>query len=81
MSYKQGNAWVSELDVCLVSSNMIDYIDAFDVNQTDFLPSDHAPISLKIDVLPGTDIHNLFSRACQLGEHIPCWNILAIIHA
>ena len=56
------------MDIYLVSGNMIDYVQEFGVNQTDFLPSDHAPISLKIDV-PGTDIHDLFSRACQLGEH------------
>ena len=26
MTYKQGNTWISELDVCMASSNMIDYV-------------------------------------------------------
>lgn len=40
MTSKQGNVWISELDLCVMSCNMTDYVDEFTVHQTDFLPSD-----------------------------------------
>ena len=68
VTYKQGDVWISELDICMTSSNMIDHIDEFSVHQTDFLPSDHAPISLQFSV-SDININDLYNRACQLGEH------------
>lgn len=68
VTYRQGDVWISELDICMTSSNMVNHIDEFSVHQTDFLPSDHAPVSLQLSV-PDIDISDLFNRACQLGEH------------
>lgn len=61
---------MSELDICLVSGNVIDYIDQLSVHQTDFLLSDHAPISVKL-FIPETDIDDFFlvGYVCYLGEH------------
>ena len=69
LTYKQANVWVYELDVCMVSSNMIEYVDEFVVYQIAFLPSDHAPVSLKLSV-PGIDLDDLSYRAGLLGEYI-----------
>ena len=67
-TYKQGNRWVSELDVCVVSCNFIDNIRSFQVHQGSNLPSDHAPISLQINVNSFSPQY-LLSRASLLGGH------------
>ncbi len=50
VTYKQSDVWISEMDMCMTASNMVDHIDEFSVHQTDFLPSDHAPISLQLSM-------------------------------
>ena len=62
------NQWISELDTVTVSYNLLEYICNFNVHQTLWLPSDHAPISFDIK-LPKFNLDNLMKRASVLGGH------------
>ena len=64
---KQGERWFSELHVCMVSHNVLNYVEDFDVFQTDYLPPDYVPESL-VSSLKSIDVDGLLKRACQLGE-------------
>ena len=68
MTYKQGDRWVSELDICMVSHKVLNYIEDFTVFQKDYFPIHHVPVSLVLS-LPSTDVDGLFNRAGQLDEH------------
>ena len=59
---------MSEIDTCIISYNLLDSIDKFSVHQTDWLPSNHAPISIKL-MIPRYNLDNILSRACNLGGH------------
>ena len=44
-TYKKGNEWVSELDLCIVSYNMLKYMNDLRVIYENDLPSDHGPLA------------------------------------
>ena len=67
-TYKKRDTWISELDTCVASVNLLKYISAFNVLQRGDLPSDHAPIVLTISTF-GSDLDNIMSRAESLGDH------------
>lgn len=67
-TFKKKNEWISELDMCLVTYSLLGNIEKFEIHQTDFLPSDHAPVSLEV-VSRGVVMSHLYQRAGQLGEH------------
>ena len=48
LTFRQGKRWTSELDVCLVTVSCLNAITEFTVHQRMDLPSDHAPISVKV---------------------------------
>ena len=68
-TFRKGNEWTSELDVCMVSSSMVSRVSGFSVIREESLPSDHAPITVTVS-LPGVNIENLLARAHRLGEHV-----------
>ena len=68
LTYRQGGRWVSELDTCIASSNLVKYIREFNVTQDLSLPSDHAPISLTLQS-PTVCEDSLVFRASHLGDH------------
>ena len=67
-TYKKRNNWISELDTAVVSYKLINCINKFTVHQTDWLPSDHAPISIELQ-LPKINLEIMLSRASNLGGH------------
>lgn len=67
-TYRQGRVWVSELDSCIMSTEIVKYLCNFSVNQDLALPSDHAPVSIVINA-PATNLHSLYTRASRLGDH------------
>ena len=67
-TYRKGENWISELDVCLVSCEAISKVKSFRVHNMESLPSDHAPISIDVKV-PPISIDCLYKRACHLGGH------------
>ena len=44
-TYKKGNEWVSELDLCIVSYNMLIYMNDLRGIYENDLPSDHGPLA------------------------------------
>ena len=67
-TFKKRNQWISELDTVTVSYNLLEYIYNFNVHQTLWLPSDHAPLSFDIK-LPKFNLDSLMKRASNLGGH------------
>ena len=67
-TYRQGRVWVSELDSCIMSTDIIKYLCNFNINQDLALPSDHAPVSIIIKA-PATNLDSLYTRASRLGDH------------
>lgn len=68
LTYRQGTEWISELDICAVSRNMVECVHSFSVLQNFELPSDHAPISLTLQP-PSVNLDSLSVRASNLGDH------------
>ena len=67
-TFKRRNQWISELDTTIVSYELLNCLSNFTVHQTDWLPSDHAPIS--VDLKPCRfNIDRILLRASCLGGH------------
>ena len=73
LTFRQGDRWISEVDLCFVSPEYIDAISSFAVIQGRRLPSDHAPITLAISVKKAISKHrskkDLLPRASALGNY------------
>lgn len=61
--------WISELDCVIASQNPIENLHYFAVHQTDWLPSDHAPISFE-QCIHKPSLECLFDRASSLSGHV-----------
>ena len=68
-TFKQGNSWISQIDWAFVSKSAIDCIVDFVVLNNVSLPTDHAPLQLKISH-PTFQIDELVQRATQLGSTV-----------
>ena len=71
LTFRRKNVWISEVDLCLIAPTLIDAITEFSINNDISLPSDHAPISISIDVacLSTFRLESLLHRASSLGDH------------
>ena len=49
LTYRQKKRWVSEVDLCLVSRELVESVTGFSVNHDLSFPSDHAPVSVSLD--------------------------------
>ena len=67
-TFKNRNQWVSEIDTIVTSYEMLNYFEQFTVHQTDWLPSNHAPISINLKC-PKVNLDLLHTRAEYLGGH------------
>ena len=67
-TFKRNGEWISELDTIVNSYGMLKLVHNFAVHQTDWLPSDRAPISVSVK-LPRVNSDILRSRAGFLGGH------------
>ena len=67
-TFRKGREWVSELDTCIMSVNLIKCVKHFDVIHNDSLPSDHAPVAVAMQ-LPSLCLDTLAVRAAELGAH------------
>ena len=45
LTFRQRKKWISELDLCIVSKNLVSHVTSFNVNQDTVFPSNHAPVS------------------------------------
>ena len=67
-TYRKGGSWISELDTCITSRNLVANVIDFCVLQRDDLPSDHAPIAVTIESFR-VDLDDILARATLLGSH------------
>lgn len=72
-TYRKRDIWISELDTCLVSPNLVRCVDDFAVIKGRDLPSDHAPISVTLSC-SSMCLDNIIARASMLGDH-------AVVHS
>ena len=70
LTYRMRNKWVSELDLCVVSKELIPAITQLHVNQDTSFPSNHAPVSVNL-YLPErvTSISELLTRSSDIGMY------------
>jgi len=81
-TYKKRNNWISELDTVVVSHKLIKCINEFTVHQTDWLSSDHAPISIELQ-LPKINLEIMLSRAGLpdrplCGQNLEIWPLFRL---
>ena len=67
-TFKRNRQWLSEIDTMVTSFAMLNDLENFTVHQTDWLPSNHAPISIDLK-LPKVNLDLLLTRAENLGGH------------
>ena len=67
-TFRRGDNWISEIDTCLASLDLIKNLSRFCVLQTNYLPSDHAPLSICVRI-PSENRDWILSRAALLGDH------------
>ena len=74
LTFKKRNRWISELDLAITSTSLIDCIVDLVLNTSDRMPSDHAALSLSVHLPKDQKIHlkQLITRASYLGEHSVC---------
>ena len=48
LTYKQGSNWTSELDLCIMSPNVLNRVTQFNIIHDLSLPSDHAPLTFAL---------------------------------
>ena len=73
-TFRQDTVWISEPDLGVVSSSVLNSMLEFKVDRNMAFPSDHAPISLTLDMsyLDTTVMvsEKLLARASELGAHV-----------
>ena len=67
-TFKRRDHWISELDTNIVSYGLLDFLSNFTVHHTNWLPSDHAPISVDLK-LNRFNLDSVLVRASNLGGH------------
>ena len=70
LSFRKKIDWISELDLILISNDVVNAVSYFKVDQDVRFPSDHAPVSmwLNMDALGVDDVEALTARSRMLGE-------------
>ena len=68
-TYRKGSLWISQLDWVICHSRLIPYVIDFNVTQDPCIPSDHAAISITVNVSQ-VDYENLHAHARDLGQSI-----------
>ena len=72
LTFRQRKKWISELDLCIISKELISNIERFEVDQNPSLPSNHAPISIQL-TFPERDLNlqQILTRSTDIETH-PC---------
>ncbi len=70
LTFRQRDRWISALDLCIVSVDLLSAARKLEINQDLAMPSDHAPIGFRMEsrALP-VSIDSLLERATSLGDH------------
>lgn len=69
LTYKQKDTWTSQLDWAIVSPHTFPLIEDFSIMQDTDIPTDHAPISIKL-IADKANLQSVLDRSQQLGISI-----------
>ena len=70
LTFRRRQTWISEVDVVLVSKNILPQIIDFKIDQSLSFPSDHAPISVSISVEGLAQFSDRILKSAELlGDH------------
>ena len=70
LTFRKRNRWISELDLCVASIQLIPALENLTFDSSERLPSDHAPMSVALNPEQlGKNWDTLKSRAASLGQH------------
>ena len=72
LTYRKKQRWISEVDLCLVSSPLVEAVCHFAIDQNLQYPSDHAPVSVGFDFsccINSCRIDELVERSNMLGSY------------
>ena len=77
LTFRQSQTWISELDCCFISPELVTGIIDFSVNHDLSLPSSHAPIAVTLDLqrLHEQPVSALLDRSAELGSHVATPNV------
>ena len=70
MSFRRGQQWISELDLCLAGDDCLEQLSVVNTRQ-DIKGSDHAPLCVTLDIPSAnvSSIDDLIRRSAALGKH------------
>lgn len=76
LTFKRGNNWLSEIDWLFMNSNILNILHDFDVIHNNMLPSNHAPISIKLNpnLSKFKNYYLIEKRSSLLGSHATSQN-------
>ena len=69
LTYRKANEWISMLDICIISSQVLSNVKLFTVHHDLTLTSDHAIISLTFSHKNLSDCKAVLTRAINLSEY------------
>ena len=70
LTYRVRNRWISELDVCIVSDDLVATVSHFHVNSDLSFPSNHAPVSVNFEFPESAlGLHELVCRSEDIGMY------------
>ena len=72
LTFRKKHNWISEVDLCFISRKSINCVCEFAVDQRLSFPSDHAPLSMNLDlnaITCSTGRCDLLTRVSALGDH------------
>ena len=72
LTFRKKHNWISEVDLCFISRKSINFVYDFAVDQPLSFPSDHAPLSMSLDlnaIICSTRRSDLMTHASALVDH------------
>ena len=70
LTFRQRKKWVSELDLCIISKDLLHNVVCLNVNQNTSFPSNHAPVSTELN-FPECDLNlqQILTRSTDIGSY------------
>ena len=72
LTFRKKHNWISEVDLYMISRKSINCVGEFAVDQHLTFPSDHAPLTMSLDlnaIICSTGQSDLLTRTSALGNH------------
>ena len=68
LTFRKRNRWISQLDLCVTSEELIPCVSHFNIDQDSTFPSNHAPVSVGFTFPKETmSLHQILIRSAEIG--------------